>query len=113
MAAAAAGAAAPAAVEGDGTAAGLRGARPEEADWVLAHAAWLARGCDEAAMPAGALPSVVRGAVEARGLVTPPERAALIAAAAPLEAVEPRDYHPGSRRRVVNLVHPSLCACGC
>ena len=113
---AAAAAAVPAAA-GEGAAAAtsaeLRGARPEEADWVLAHAAWLARGCDGAAMPGGALPSVVRGAVEARGLVTPPERAALIAAAAPLEAAEPRDYHPGSRRRVINLVHPSLCECSC
>lgn len=100
-----------AAVADAASAALMRGARPAEADRVLARVAWLARGCD-GSFPAQALPSVVRGAIEARGLIPAAELASLTAAAAPLERVEPRDYHPGSKRRVVNLVHPSLCECG-
>ena len=83
-----------------------RSGRPEEADWALAHVAWLARTRGLAG--AGAvIPSAVRGAVEARGLLAPSEIAALVAGAAALER-GPRDYHPGSHRQVVNLVHPSL-----
>jgi len=83
------------------------GSRPEEADWVLCHVRWLA-GTVHAPECARMLPSAVRGAFEARDIVQPAERAALLAVVAELERVRPRDYHPGSHRRVANLIHPSL-----
>lgn len=84
----------------------VRGAVAEEADWVLEHVAWLARGCD-GLYPAHAMPSPVRGALEARGIIPPGLRDALILGTLALEEGPP-DYHPGSNNQVINLVHPSL-----
>lgn len=53
-------------------------------------------------------PAPVNGAFEADGVVPDEVHHALVEAARALEAERPRDEHPGSDGRVVDVQHPSL-----
>jgi hypothetical protein len=58
----------------------------------------------------GMQPAAVDGVWQADGVVDAELKAALVACVAKLENVpeEQRDYHPGTDKQVIDLVHPSL-----
>lgn len=52
--------------------------------------------------------SPVQGVYQSDNCINNALRAKLLQCIAPLEQARPRDYHPGSGGKVIDLVHPSL-----